>query len=811
MSVEAPRAPAEPIPRTASPIRLSRIGGAGTLAWRVLAIQVVLGVVAVAVPLDLTGPVTTVMVLLGLAAVAVGIRRNRPQPAVGWWLLFSAGATSLLAVMVMMASVGFEVLPADGVRSPVPAPTPLSSGVFALSYLLSVAGFTLVGRPRGSRSGWIDLLDAATVAAAVFPLLWIVVIDPLTTMAGARPMSLMSPVVSVLALVLAGKLGFSVGLRNWSAVWLIVGAGSLLAMNVALVLPAQFEVSGVAAVAVTFIWVGFPVAAGLAALHPSVVAATTPPRRPDTDSVRRAMVLGSLAVLVPMGLVLERVIIEDDRLAEPGDVAALLGPVVVVAVLLVVRLATVAHVASRRAAELARQTQALDLAAREQEALRQQLTYRALHDPLTGLANRVVLAERLEWTLTRRSGTGRHALLLVDLDGFKDVNDTLGHQVGDELLILVAHRVLPLVPEDGLLARLGGDEFAVLLGDVADAEAAEAWAEQLLRALRRPFTIDGRTHFQTASIGIAVLDSAEGQATSSSALRFADLALHAAKRTGRDQSCRFEPAMLEAQENHSRLSAGLRRALVADEFHLHYQPVVELATGEMRAVEALLRWEPPGEALVPPERFVPVAEETGLINEIGGWVLRHACARALPWYTTRKIALAVNVSGRQLVSGDLARTVRDALAATNLPPEALIIELTETSLLASATVDRAVAQLDDLRRQGVRVAIDDFGTGYSSLSYLARLPVDILKIDRSFIVSGEGARREDWSFARAITELGRALRLTIVAEGIETTEQADTLRQLDCQLGQGYHFSRPVAPERIDRMLGLQVPVGTSG
>src|SRR5690606_39128452 len=289
-----------------------------------------------------------------------------------------------------------------------------------------------------------------------------------------------------------------------------------------------------------------------------------------------------------------------------------------------------------------------------------------------------------------------------------------------------------------------------------------------------------------------------------------DLALSATKRAGRDQARRFEPAMVEARMNHSRLSAGLRRALVSDEFHLQYQPVVELATGEVRAVEALLRWTPSGESPVPPETFVPVAEETGMINEIGGWVLRRACAQARPWYAKRKVAVSVNVSGSQLVSGDFARTVRDALTASGMPAEALIIEVTETSLLASAAVDRAVAQLNDLRRQGVRVAIDDFGTGYSSLSYLARLPVDILKIDRSFIGPGPGFRKDDWSFARAITELGRSLRLTLVAEGIETPEQASALRQLDCHLAQGYLFSRPLPPERIDKMLDLPEPAGAS-
>lgn len=811
MSVEAPRAPAAQTSPVAGPPPPSRGRRDTKVAWWLLAVQLVLGVVAIVVPLSMTAPVIALMVLIGLASMVAGIRRHRPKPVVAWWLLFSAGATSLLAVMAVVAGVGFHMLPPDAVRDPAPVLTSLSNATFAVSYLLSVAGFALVGRPRGSRTGWIDLLDAGIVAAAAFPLLWLIVIGPWTSTATASPMSLMSPLVAVVTLVLAGKLGFSVGLRNWSAVWLIVGAASLLAVNLALAVPARLEGIGVAAVAGTFIWVAFPAAVGLAALHPSVTTATAPPHRPDADSVRRALMLGSLAALVPLGIVLYRIFIDDDRLADAGDLAALLGPVIVVAVLLVVRLAALAQVSTRRAAELARQTQALRQAMREQDALRQQLTYRTLHDPLTGLANRVVLAERLEWALTRRSGTGRHALVLFDLDGFKDVNDTLGHQVGDELLIATAHRVLALIPEDGLLARIEGDEFAALLGDVPDAETAQEWAEQMLRTLRRPFTADSRILYLTASAGIAVLEAGSGDATASSGLRYANLALRAAKRAGRNQIRRFEPAMVEARLTYSRLSAGLRRALMADEFHLHYQPLVELATGKMRAVEALLRWDPPGEPAVPPEKFVPVAEETGLIDEIGAWVLRRACAQARPWHATRGIAVSVNISGRQLVSGDLTGTVADALAASGLPPEALIIEVTETSLLASATVERAVAQLDELRRWGVRIAIDDFGTGYSSLSYLARFPVDLLKIDRSFIAPGPAFGPDDWSFARAITELGRSQGLTVVAEGIETPEQADALRQLNCHLAQGYLFSRPVESEQIDRMLDLPLPAGAGG
>ena len=418
-------------------------------------------------------------------------------------------------------------------------------------------------------------------------------------------------------------------------------------------------------------------------------------------------------------------------------------------------------------------------------ALRLIASKTAGRDALTGLGDRAALTGRLD---AARDG---ETLLLLDLDGFTELNDTLGHPAGDELLVDVARRLRSALPDAALLARPGGDEFAAVL----TGEAAAETAVRALACLAPAFGVAGCEVHVTAGAGLLGLSGRGGWAE---ALRDADLALYAAKAAGRNQVVRFSSDLRAARDSRSAMVAGLRRALAHDEFRLHYQPVVRLHDGRVTAVEALLRWSPPDGAPVPPATFIPLAEETGLIVPIGWWVLRQACAEAAHWHAEHGLSVTVNVSGHQLSESAFVDTVLAVLDQSGLPATALVLELTETTLIADPSM---TTRLDRLRAHGIRVAIDDFGTGYSSLSYLVQLPVDILKIDRAFTGPVGLPAPQRWAFTRAILELAGSLQLDTIAEGVETAEQARVLRELNCPYVQGYLYSPPVPPERIEELL----------
>jgi len=440
---------------------------------------------------------------------------------------------------------------------------------------------------------------------------------------------------------------------------------------------------------------------------------------------------------------------------------------------------------------------------RHNQLLEDQLVHQALHDPLTGLANRALFGDRLEHALARPMRPGATvAVLLIDLDDFKDLNDSLGHDAGDDLLTIIAARLQGHARAADTVARLGGDEFALLLEDTDAAEAVRM-AEVLLEALAWPVALRGRDLVPTASIGIAIAAGEDAETL----LRNADTAMYAAKRQGKGRSTLFEPAMYATVVKRVDLAADLSRAVQESQLHLCYQPEVHLRSGRIVGLEALLRWRHPTRGAVSPGEFIPIAEDSGLIVPIGRWVLQEACHQAKSWQqqwpATPPLMLAVNLSARQLQHPAILDEVRAALAAADLDPQSLVLEITETAVMEQ--LDAAVAILTRLRELGVRLALDDFGTGYSSLSYLQRLPVDILKIDRSFIGGVTGSAEES-ALARAIVNLGQTLGLETVAEGVETAEQLAVLRQLGCQLGQGYHLARPLGPAAVDALLDRQHP-----
>jgi diguanylate cyclase (GGDEF)-like protein/PAS domain S-box-containing protein len=437
----------------------------------------------------------------------------------------------------------------------------------------------------------------------------------------------------------------------------------------------------------------------------------------------------------------------------------------------------------------------------ERKLLQEELSRQAFYDSLTSLANRALFDDRVQHALAHAERRGhRLAVLLLDLDGFKIINDSLGHQAGDQVLVMVAQRIQACCRLSDTVARLGGDEFAVLLEESVDEEEAKGVAGRLLEILREPFLVKGREMTVSGSIGIAIHEEAAG--CTEDLLRDADAAMYCAKSRGRDRYELFEPSMHTRAVQLFELNTDLQKGLDQGQFVVHYQPILDLAAEELQGVEALVRWQHPERGLLAPDEFIPVAEQSGLIVPLGTWVLREACRQVQAWreeFPDRKPSVSVNLSPRQLYEPDLVAQVRAVLEETGFDPGGLILEITEGALLQG--VEETKRKLADLKQLGVRLAIDDFGNGSTTLAYLGEFPVDILKIDRSFI-RGMSDNPEGRILVQAILDLARALHLDTVAEGIELKEQRTQLLTSGCASGQGFFFAEPVAPERIAGLLG---------
>jgi diguanylate cyclase (GGDEF)-like protein len=442
----------------------------------------------------------------------------------------------------------------------------------------------------------------------------------------------------------------------------------------------------------------------------------------------------------------------------------------------------------------------LDVSSIEMLQRTQEISHIAFHDKLTNLPNRALFLDRVEVALnkSKRQRQG-NAVLFLDLDNFKIVNDSLGHEAGDKLLIAVSSKLQECVRPGDTVARIGGDEFTILLEDLSHCFEAKEIADKILDILRIPVSINHNEIVAGASIGIAYTE--EDNECAENLIKNADLAMYSAKSKGKYCADIFEPYMNDLVNQRLEIETRLRKALEMNELHVQYQPLYCLVTKQFIGAEALCRWTNPVLGSISPAQFIPVAEEAGLINTIGYWVLETACATMRTWmdrYDTPDLVISVNVSGRQLQTGDTAQKVAEILARTNLPAQNLKLEITESILMADRV--RIASILHELRDMGVKLAIDDFGTGYSSLATLSSFPINTLKIDRSFISRLE-EEKASCEVIKAIVALSTSLNLDITCEGIETVFQEDYLRALGCQTGQGYLFSKPLLTQDFENMI----------
>jgi diguanylate cyclase (GGDEF)-like protein/PAS domain S-box-containing protein len=460
----------------------------------------------------------------------------------------------------------------------------------------------------------------------------------------------------------------------------------------------------------------------------------------------------------------------------------------------------------------------------EQRQLEEELTHQAFHDALTGLPNRLLLADRIAQRLAAAKRDGTTAgMLFVDLDDFKVVNDTMGHGVGDELLMAVAARLASLIRDSDTAARLGGDEFALLIGDAEDSAAVETTADRVVQAFGEPFVLATGSVITTVTVGVA---TTQDSADTDELLRHADLALYAAKAAGKRQWRRYQPVLSAGMVRRRELQAALENAVARSEFTIAYQPIISLTGGQLVGFEALVRWPHAKWGMIQPEQFITLAEETGQIVSLGSWVLAQAAADIARWRqisperqgvtpddprTPRRLYVSVNVSARQFSTPGFVDGVRRVIATSGLQPGELMLELTESVLLRRD--ERLHSDLAELKSIGVKLAIDDFGTGYSSLSYLRELPIDVLKMDKSF-VDGIAVSEQRLALAEGIVQIARTLRLEVIAEGIESEVQRDLLTSMGCQFGQGYLLAMPMtasqaeAVARVGRQLVPQSPAG---
>ncbi len=757
-------------------------------AWKY---WVITGVVVTAGYFAVPGPEGRDAVYLAIgmgsvAAILIGTLLHRPQDRLSWYLL---------ALGTLCFSLGDAVQFGYGVilHRAVPLPS-VGDALYLLGYPIIFVGLLRLTRTPGRSAQREDNADAAIMAIAGLTFWWQFVMHAYlanTTMAtDGKLVTVAYPVMDVLLVFIVFRallFGRSIGPQH-----------KLLAASLVTLLAADLiydlvvlhdHYSGTSPVNALFLL--SYVLIGASALHPATAEAVAPvPRQAPNIYLRENDGRHRVPWVAFAGFIPPSTLLVASALGAPVNVSVMAGICIAVFALIYLRMMWLIGTITGQTNEIEVHARALEASLRQREALESELRHLAFHDELTGLANRALLHDRVEQALAACQRTGRTvALCFGDLDGFKTVNDTLGHHVGDSVLVRASRLLTSIVRPGDTVARLGGDEFAVLMVDVGLPEAAVDFAHRIVSVLRDAPDFEGNQIDLSISVGVAY---GEPGKTTEQLLSEADSAMYEAKETGKNRVEVFRTSMRSRMLERLDLTNGFRWALGRSEFFLEYQPIVSLVDQRLQGFEALVRWNHPRLGEVEPLRFIPIAEETGFIVPLGRWVLVEACEQLAAWgaESGHALTLSVNVSRRQLTSPHLIEEVQTALALSTIDPRQLMLEVTESVLMEDPV--RATQALFDLRALGIRIAVDDFGTGYSSLSHLQRFPVDVLKIDRSFIEPLARRDEESMALVTAILGLAGTLGLEVIAEGIEHQSQLHHLVELGCLTGQGFLMARPL-------------------
>jgi diguanylate cyclase (GGDEF)-like protein len=739
---------------------------------------------------------------VAVACIVIGIHLHRPKERLGWYLL--AIGTALFT----LGAAGHNTY-SLAINRTVPAPS-LGDAISLGGYLFVLAGLLSVARTPHHTARREDYADAAIIAMGALAFFWQFLIAPYVRdgvpATFAALVVLAYPLMDILLLfvicraLLFGNTDRLFGNQDRKFTKLLV-AGVLAVFAATftvdlLVLHGNYTLGSPAD---ALFMVGY-VLIGAAALHPSIAdEIPVPPRQ--APSVYRAETSGRnrVTIVALVGFVPPSILLITSCLNVSVNVVVLSGLGVGVFALIYLRMMWLIGQITGQTNEIEVHARALEASHRQRDALESDLRHLAFHDELTGLANRALLHDRVEHALASIARTGRSvALCFGDLDGFKTVNDTLGHHVGDTVLVRASRLLSSIVRPGDTVARLGGDEFAVLMVDVERPDVAVDFAHRIVGVLRDAPDFEGNQVGLSISVGVAF---GEPGKSTEQLLSEADSAMYEAKESGKNCVEVFRTSMRSRMLERLDMTNGFRWALGRSEFFLEYQPIISLIDNRLRGVEALVRWSHPNLGEVEPLRFIPIAEETGFIVPLGRWVLIEACEQLAAWESAgdQDLTMSVNLSRRQLISPHLADEVRMALALSGIDPHRLMLEITETVLMENP--ERATQALSELRELGIRIAVDDFGTGYSSLSHLQSFPVDVLKIDKSFIDTLVNDDPGSSALVTAIIGLARSLGLEVIAEGIEHESQFQRLIDLGCDQGQGFHMSRPLGGQAAESLI----------